>query len=166
MVNNGFMPVVIGTSALPVLTTLSLSPSSTSHTQPLPNWAIAAVASSFLHAFKVPKEASIFCFNTAGGSMPRFKNDFGPALLARIKVFISFGRPVEWQFVRDDEGRFSFSLCDQLAQLAVVCFYICLASPYVLALDPKLAKVECNLTLLGQFILGVRVLSLIHISEP
>src|ERR1035441_2505194 len=85
--------------------------------------------------------------------MPGFKNDFGPALLARIKVFISFGRPIEWQFVRDDEGRFRFPFCDQLTQLAVVGFHICLASPHVLALDPKLAKVERNLTLLGQFIL-------------
>src|SRR5450759_4520990 len=90
-------------------------------------------------------------------SMPRFKNDLGPALLARIKVFVAFGRSVEWQFVRDDEGRFRFSLCDQLTQLAVVCFYICLASPDVLALDPKLAKIERNLTLLGQFIFGVRI---------
>src|SRR5476651_10183 len=35
-------------------------------------------------------------------SMPRLKNDLGPALLARIKVFVAFGRSVEWQFVRDD----------------------------------------------------------------
>src|ERR1035437_7359738 len=84
--------------------------------------------------------------------MPRLKNDLGPALLARIKVFVAFGRAVKWQFMRDDEGRFRFSLCDQLTQLAAVCFYICLASPDVLALDPKLAKVERNLTLLGQFI--------------
>src|SRR5450759_4711969 len=45
-------------------------------------------------------------------SMPRFKNDLGPALLARIKVFVAFSRPVERQFVRDDDGRFRFSLCD------------------------------------------------------
>src|SRR5665811_1731022 len=90
-------------------------------------------------------------------SMSKFKDDLGPALLARIKIFVAFGRPVEWQFVRDDEGRFRFSLCDQLTQLAIVCFYICLARPDVLALDPKLAKVERNLTLLGQFIFGVRI---------
>ena len=86
--------------------------------------------------------------------MPRFKNDLGPALRARIKVFVGFGRPVEWQFVRDDERWFCLSLCDQLTQLAVVCFYVCLASPHVLALDPKLAKVERNLTLLGQLSLA------------
>src|ERR1035437_1792588 len=90
-------------------------------------------------------------------SMRRFKNDLGPALLARIKVFIAFGRPVEWQFVRDDQGRFRSPFCDQFTQLAIVCFYICLASPYVLAPAPKLAKVERNLTLLSQFIVGVRV---------
>src|SRR5450759_5221399 len=100
--------------------------------------------------------AATWCYSSKV-SMPRFKNDLGPALLARIKVFVAFGRPVEWQFVRDDEGRFRFPLCDQLTQLAVVCFYICLASPHVLALDPKLAKVERNMTLLGQFIFGVRV---------
>src|SRR5660397_250735 len=89
--------------------------------------------------------------------MPRFKNDLGPALLSCIKVFVCFDRPVEWQFVRDDEGRFRFSLCDQITQLAVVCFYICLTSRHVLALDPKLSKVEGNLTLLGQYIFSVRV---------
>src|SRR5659263_747151 len=110
--------------------------------------------------------------------MPRFKNYLGPALLSCIKVFVGFDRPVKWQFVRDDEGRFCLSLCYQLTQLAVICFYICLASPDVLALAPKLAKVERNLTFPGQFIFGVRVfryenthnpdtaLSLIHISEP
>src|ERR1035437_1076864 len=85
-------------------------------------------------------------------SIPRFKNYLGPAILASIKVFVGFGRPVEWQFVRDDEGRFCLSLCDQLTQLAVICFYICLASPDVLALDPKLAKIELNPALFGQFL--------------
>jgi hypothetical protein len=31
--------------------------------------------------------------------MPRFKNDLDPALLARIKGLVGFGRPFEWQFV-------------------------------------------------------------------
>src|SRR5450756_1360671 len=55
---------------------------------------------------------------------------------------------------------------DRLTQLAVICFYICLASPDVLALDPKLAKVKRNLTLLGQFIFGVRVFRYENTHNP
>src|SRR5665647_3878268 len=50
--------------------------------------------------------------------MPRFKNDLGPAILARIKVFVAFGHPVarkrhrlvipavrgQWSAVNQDHG--------------------------------------------------------------
>ena len=63
-------PFVNGRSALLVLVTCSLSPSFTSHAQPLPNCVVAAVASSFLHASTLPNDASIFCFSAAEGSPP------------------------------------------------------------------------------------------------
>ena len=58
MVSSGFMPFVKRTSALAVLNTLSLSPSRTSQTQPLPNCETAPLASSFLQASTLPKDAS------------------------------------------------------------------------------------------------------------
>jgi hypothetical protein len=48
-----------GVSALDVFMTSNFPFFSTSQPQPLPNWANAAVANSFLHASTVPKEASI-----------------------------------------------------------------------------------------------------------
>src|ERR1035438_8372470 len=94
MVNNGFIALGIGTSALPGLSTLSSSPSSTSQTQPLPNWVVAAFANSFLHASKPPKEVSIFCSNSAGGSPPPFgvrlrqKNVWFHVCAALLKVAV------------------------------------------------------------------------------
>ena len=72
MVTSGFMPLVSGVSALPVLTTLSASPSATSQAQPLPNWEVAALVSSSRQAATLPKLASIFALSAAGGSPPPF----------------------------------------------------------------------------------------------
>src|SRR5674476_528301 len=72
MASSGLMPFGKGASALAVLTTLSLPPSRTSQAHPLPNRETAALASSFLQASTLAKDASILCLSAAGGSPPPF----------------------------------------------------------------------------------------------
>ena len=49
-------------------------------------------------------------------------------------------------------------MMDQLAELAVVGFHVALASAHFLALEPELAEVEGDLALLGELVLGARIL--------
>ena len=56
--------------ALLVVITFSLPASSTSHAQPLPKRAVAAVANSFLQAATLPNEASIFASTRREAATP------------------------------------------------------------------------------------------------
>src|SRR5687768_15006223 len=70
MVSSAFCPLVIGRSALLVLVTTSLPLSDASQAQPLPNWVVAAVASSFFRLSRLPKSRSISLPSDAGGVPP------------------------------------------------------------------------------------------------
>ena len=60
MVSRAVWPWARGRSALPVLVTLRVPPSTTSQAQPLPNWVAPAVLNCSTKASKLPKSALIF----------------------------------------------------------------------------------------------------------
>src|ERR1019366_7708556 len=65
--------------------------------------------------------AATWCYSSKV-SMPRFKNDLAPTLLAHINVFVSFRRPVKWKCMGYDEGRLHSPLFYQPTKFALVSF--------------------------------------------
>ena len=110
------MPLVIGESALPVLTTLSLSPSSTSHAHPLPNYAviritfsriidiIAGRASPFFHC--QPPDSLLLFYNYAD-----YRHVACNAFISGSKGNSEYPSVLPDRFSRNNMRSMSFSAC-------------------------------------------------------
>src|SRR3712207_1984481 len=89
---------------------------------------------------------------------PGVQDDLRPAVVAGVEVLVGLRRLVQRQLVADDERRLRLAGGDQVAQLPVVLLHRRLAAADVLALEPEDAVVEGELALLGQLVVGSRVL--------
>lgn len=68
--------------------------------------------------------------------------NFSISICSLIEFRISCRNVIESNLVRDDEGGFGASIHDHVAKVAVVCFYVGLASPDVEPLFFQLAPLS------------------------
>ena len=79
-------------------------------------------------------------------------------MVAIVEVLVGVRCLGQRQAVRDDDRRISLALMNEVTETAVVGLHIALTGSHLLALEPELAHVECDLPFLRELIVGAGVL--------